>query len=139
MKTLLLCAVLIAASPLLIKSQQLHLYSDVNKTTYLGCLTCSKYAATSIWNEYGKHGSQYNSYSVWNKFGIYGSPFNSQSPWNEYSSYPPVIIDEAGTYLGYFTRNRNLYGRTRDQFAVWVLDNYEMIRDNFSEIVDKMQ
>jgi hypothetical protein len=133
----------IAAALLLIKftahSQQIHIYNNFEKQTYLGCLTCTKYDANSVWNEYGTYGSKYQSLSIWNRYGVYGSEYNPQSPWNKYSTYPPVLIDMNGRFVGYFTTNTYLQGRTRNKFALWVLDNYEYIMDNYSAVVNELQ
>ena len=120
-------------------AQNLHLYNDVNRNVYLGCLTCKKYSTNSIWNAYGQHGSEYSVLSIWNKYGTYGSEYSVSSPWNMYSSTPPVLIDDYGNFSGYFTRNRYLYGRTQNKFALWVLDNYDFIIENFDRVVDNLE
>lgn len=120
-------------------AQQIHIYDTFGKRTYLGCLTCSKYDANSVWNEYGSFGSKYQSSSIWNSYGIYRSQYSAQSPWNRYSSSPPVLLDVNGSFIGYFTKNAYLQGRTRNDFALWVLDNYEYIMDNFTDVVNGLQ
>jgi hypothetical protein len=136
--SIILCYLLFLFAQVTTSAQEIHIYTDAKKTKYLGCLTCSKYSSVSIWNEYGTYGSPYNYVSVWNQYGTYGSPYNATSPWNEYSSKPPILLDEYGNSYGYFTRNLSVYGRTTDQFAVWVLDNYEYIVNNFSKVVNKL-
>lgn len=118
-------------------SQELHIYTDLSKSTYLGCLTCSKYSSESVWNAYGQYGSKYNSKSIWNEYGPYGNKYNSQSPWNEYGTSAPVLIDENGRFTGHFTRNKYHSRRTANEFALKVLDHYEYIRENFEKVVDK--
>lgn len=134
---ILFCLVYLAGSSN-VEAQELHIYSDIKQTKYLGCLTCSKFSSNSIWNEYGTYGSQYSNSSIWNQYGTYGSPYNVQSPWNEFSSRAPVLIDNAGIFYGFFTRNTSMYNRTTDEFAVWVLDNYNFIINNFSRVVSKL-
>jgi len=72
---------------------------------YLGCLNCSQYAADSIFNEYGQHGSRYSSESIWNHYSEYGSPYSSFGACNPYASDPPVIVDPAGRYYGRLSLN----------------------------------
>ena len=119
-------------------SQELHIYTDLSKSTYLGCLTCSKYSGESVWNAYGKYGSKYNPISIWNEYGTYGSTYQIKSPWNEYGTNAPVLIDENGRFTGHFTRNKYHIKRTTDEFALMVLDNYDYIRENFDKVVDKL-
>ena len=82
-----------------------HIYGGDNHDQYLGCLTCSPYEATSIWNEYGSYGSGYSDQSIWNNYGEYGNSYSDLSPWNSYGSTPPVVVDKNGTFYGYLTVN----------------------------------
>jgi hypothetical protein len=84
---------------------KLLLFGGTNHTVYLGCLNCSGFAADSVKNTYGTHGSAYASDSIFNHFSQYGSPYSSQSACNEYASDPPVIVYHDGKYYGRLTLN----------------------------------
>jgi hypothetical protein len=76
------------------------LFGGPDHTTYLGCLSCSEYAADSIMNKYGQHGSAYSSESIWNHYSTFGSRYSSESACNSYANDPPVIVDSEGGYYG---------------------------------------
>ena len=95
-------------------SQVLHLYGGQNHDEYLGCLNCSIYDQSSIWNEYGTYGSKYNSYS----------------PWNAYSATPPVVVDKQGNFYGYFTVNEYKSKRADFELALLIYEYHELIREN---------
>lgn len=114
----------------------LLLFGGNNNDQFLGCLNCSRYDSSSVWNKYGEHGSKYNSNSIWNKYGEYGSKYNSHSPWNKYSSDAPVVVDPDGNFYGYFTRNK-YNNQTKIKWLVWILDNYEYVMENFDEVRSK--
>ena len=118
-------------TPQRIDSDELLLFGGQNHDKFLGCLNCSKYDSSSIWNKYGNYGSEYSSYSIWNRYGTYGSEYSSESPWNKYTSDSPVIVDRAGNFYGYFTSNKYHSQRTTIK---WVLD----IIDNFDEFIDSL-
>lgn len=82
------------------------IFGGANHRVYLGCLNCSEYAADSVKNAYGSHGSAYAQESIMNHYGPYGSPYAGESACNEYASDPPVIVDEAGKFYGRLTLNR---------------------------------
>jgi len=120
----------------LAEEPELLLYGGENHDELLGCLNCSKYDASSVWNKYGEYGSKYNSESIWNKYGTFGSKYNALSPWNKYSSDAPVVVDRDGNSYGNFTLNK-YNNQTRIKWLVWILDNYEYVMENFDEIRDK--
>jgi hypothetical protein len=103
-------------------SQDLHLYGGQGHDEYLGCLNCNAYDSNSIWNAYGTYGSEYNSYS----------------PWNRYSSTPPVVVDKAGKFYGYFTRNSNTSNRAEFELALTIYKYYDLIMDDVSKWYDKL-
>jgi hypothetical protein len=114
-------------------AQTLHLYSQQgNDLIYLGCLNCNSYDSNSIWNEYGDYGSPYDNRSIWNEYGTYGSEYNSDSPWNEYASNPPVVLDNNGTFYGYFTANKYQSKRAEFDLALTLYKYHDLIRDNVS-------
>ena len=115
----------------------LLLFGGSNRDKFLGCLSCSKYDSSSIWNKYGEYGSKYNTDSIWNKYGTYGSKYNSESHWNKYSSDGPVVVDKDGNFYGYFTRNK-YNNQTKIKWLVWILDNYEYVMENLDEVRDKL-
>lgn len=85
---------------------KLMLFGGADHKTYLGCLNCSQYAADSVFNEYGEHGSRYSSESIWNQFGEYGSAYSEYGACNAYATDPPVIVDSSGKYYGRLTLNK---------------------------------
>lgn len=123
--------------PAFTKDPVLLLYGGENHELFLGCLNCSKYDSSSIWNKYGEHGSKYNSDSIWNKHGTYGSKFNTFSPWNKYSTESPVIVDPDGNFYGNFTLNK-YNNQTKIEWLVWILENHEYVMENFDEVRDKL-
>tara|TARA_R110002049_G_scaffold83103_2_gene211225 strand:+ start:3179 stop:3532 length:354 start_codon:yes stop_codon:yes gene_type:complete len=114
------------------------LFGGDNHKEYLGCLNCSEYSSESVWNEYSQYGNEYNSNSIWNEYGTYGNEYGQYCPWNEYASDPPVIVDEKGNFYGYFTANEYHSKRTEIEFFIFVLENYEWIRENFDDFVDEL-
>jgi len=88
------------------KSEPLLLFSDENPRTFLGCLNCSKFDTSSVWNDFGSYGSKFSSTSIRNQFSQYGSQFSTISACNQFASRPPLVVDENGGYYGRLTRNR---------------------------------
>ena|SRR5438034_7943010 len=84
---------------------KLMVFGGQGHQTYLGCLSCSKYDAESVFNEYGAHGSQYGAESIMNPYSEFGSPYSATSACNPYASDPPVIVDGNGVYYGRLTVN----------------------------------
>jgi len=85
---------------------KLMIFGGADHRTYLGCLNCSQYAADSVLNQYGDHGSRYASESIWNHYGEFGSAYSSSGACNAYATDPPVIVDNAGKYYGRLTLNQ---------------------------------
>jgi hypothetical protein len=81
------------------------IFGGHDHTTYLGCMSCSEYAADSIMNKYGQHGSLYSSVSIWNHYSTFGSRYSSESACNRYANDPPVIVDSEGGYYGRLSVN----------------------------------
>lgn len=127
---------LLIALPFTIFSQALMLYGGPNHKTFLGVLNGSKYDSKSIWNQYATYGSRYSSDSIWNPYSTYGSVYNSYSPWNQYTSTPPIIVDNTGRSYGYFTRNKYLTNRTKIDWLLWILDNYDDIKEDTGKAYD---
>lgn len=138
MSKLMLLSFLLLSFVIKSYSQDLHLYGGPSHNVYLGCLNCNAYDGNSIWNAYGTYGSKYNSNSIWNKYGTFGSEYNSLSPWNRYSSTPPVVVDKAGKFYGYFTRNANTSDRAEFELAVTIYKYYDLIMDDVSKWYDKL-
>lgn len=85
---------------------KLMIFGGADHRTYLGCLNCSEYAADSVLNQYGEHGSRYSSESIWNHYSEYGSAYSTYGACNAFATDPPVIVDSAGNYYGRLTLNR---------------------------------
>ncbi len=107
--------------------------------TFLGCLTEDKYEKNSIWNKYGTYGSMFSDKSIWNEYGPYGAAYSDQSPWNKYSMEPPFIKDQFGYSHGYFTINEYNWQKTTNKYCLWILENYEWIKENFDEAADQFK
>lgn len=95
------------------QSVALLLFGGTDHKTFLGCLNCNRFDTGSICNRFGEAGSKFNTNSIWNRFGEFGSKFSTVSPWNRFSTDAPVIVDNSGTFYGYFTANKYLSGRTQ--------------------------
>ena len=111
-------------------SQSLLIFGGRNHDVYLGCLNCSKYETSSIWNQYGAHGSKYNSQCIWNQYGQYGGKYSNTSPFNPHASNPPVLVDEDGNFYGYFTANKYHTKRTNNKLALFIIEYWEMIAND---------
>ena len=131
-------AILVILSTIGAKAQTLHLYGGDNHDTYLGCLNCSSFNSSSIWNEFGSYGSSFNSNSIWNEFGTYGSKFSSYSPWNAYSSSPPAIVDRDGNFYGYLTVNRFHANRAEFDLVLELYKYHDLIREDVGKWYDKL-
>jgi len=122
-----------------VTSVELLLFGGRNHNVFLGCLNCSKYDSGSVWNKYGDHGSRYSNTSIWNRYGAYGSKYSDECPWNRYGSTPPVVVDRAGNFYGYFTANRHFSDRTTIQSLLQIVDNYEAISENLDDVIDSLR
>jgi hypothetical protein len=100
---------------------KLMIFGGDGHRTYLGCLNCSEYAADSVHNQYGTHGSPYNSESILNHYSQFGSPYSTESACNTYASDPPVIVDGNGRYYGRLTLNQ--YHPLNPCIASWVRED----------------
>lgn len=83
----------------------LFLVGDDYGETFLGCLSCDPYEATSIFNAEGEHGSRNSDVSIRNRYSRFGSSFSNLSACNARASRPPLIVDAQGNILGRFTVN----------------------------------
>jgi hypothetical protein len=100
--------------PIIVRAQTpaLLLFGGNDHETFLGCVNCSQFEATSICNQFGQFGSQFQSNSIWNMFGAYGRKFNNNSPWNQFSQGSVAVVDKNGNFYGYLTANKNAGKRT---------------------------
>jgi hypothetical protein len=137
---LLVIAILLVVVPQAATAQQaeLLLFGGDDHDVFLGCLTCSKYNSSSVWNAYGPYGSEYSAGSIWNAYGAYGSQYRQGSPWNAYSSAAPVVVDREGRFYGYFSANTYHAKRTTVAALVWILDNHEWIFEHLGEVREQM-
>ncbi|MBT8453290.1 MAG: hypothetical protein KJO40_15115 [Deltaproteobacteria bacterium] len=83
----------------------LFLVGDDYGETFLGCLSCDPYEATSIFNAEGEHGSRNSAVSIRNRYSRFGSSFSNTSACNARASRPPLIVDAQGNVHGRFTVN----------------------------------
>ena len=105
------------------------LFGGLDNTVYLGCLTCNRFDAESVCNQFGTYGSQFSASSIWNQFGTYGSQFSSSSPWNQFSTSGPVITGSDTLFYGYFTTNAFQFNRTAIPAFVNVLNFFSSTHD----------
>jgi len=138
LRTALLVMCFAFTFPACAQEPALLLFGGPDHDKFLGCLNCGRYGTSSIWNEYGTYGSPYNSDSIWNRYGTWGSPYNTASPWNKYSNQAPAIVDKDGHFYGYFSANQYIPNRTKIQWLVWLLDNYDYVVDHLDEVREKV-
>lgn len=84
---------------------KMMIFGGPGHKTYLGCLTCSKFEADSVLNQYGQHGSRYSTESIWNRYSEFGSRYSSYGACNLYATDPPVIVGSDGKFYGRLTLN----------------------------------
>lgn len=99
---------------------KLMVFGGPGHKTYLGCLSCNEYDQESIFNDYGKFGSDYSAQSIHNHFSNFGSAYSSSSACNPYASDPPVIVDEQGRYYGRLTVNTYRSDGPKGELATWL-------------------
>lgn len=119
-------------------SQNILIFGGKNHDIFLGCLNCSKYDDSSIWNKYGNNGSKYNSNCIWNKYGDFGGKYSNDSPFNKYASNPPVLVDREGNFYGYFTADGYFSKRTNNKLALLIIDYWETIGEDVGKAYDKI-
>lgn len=128
----------------------LFLFGGPNRDHFLGCLNCLPTEVFSIWNAKGDYGSPSAADCIWNRNGAYGSPASEFSPWNRRSDSPPFVVDRAGNFYGYFTRNFDfpdnvMYKRSQRrahgevelriyEFLAWFIEDYDLIIANLDEV-----
>lgn len=119
--------------PVQAQEPEFLLYGGESQTQFLGCLNCSRFDKSSVWNKLGPHGSEFDEATIWSKTGVYGSQYSKLSPWHRHSTDAPEIRDREGTSYGRFTRN--LHGdRTKVDSLLWILDNYDYVIGNLNGV-----
>ncbi|NIA71575.1 hypothetical protein HBA54_23570 [Pelagibius litoralis] len=131
LSTLLL--LLAGSASALAQEPEYLLYGGKGQNTFLGCLNCSRFDNTSIWNKLGPHGSEFDNATIWSKTGVYGSPYQTLSPWNRNSFEGPVVRDKDGNSYGKFTRNQ-FDDQTKVESLLWILENYDYVISNLNEV-----
>jgi len=81
---------------------ELLLFGGSGHKEFLGCLNCSEYDGSSVWNEMSRFGLK-NGFGVWNPFGSYANPFSSYSACGDFATDPPIIVDRDGRAYGRFS------------------------------------
>lgn len=137
-QVVLICIFLLVGLGSNAKALELYLFGGEDHIVFLGCLTCDKDGDNSIWNKYGKYGSEYSGLSIWNKHGSYGSKYSQYSPWNKYGNSAPTILDGELNFYGYFSVNPYHREGTEVKFCLFILENYDFIVEHFDDIADKM-
>jgi hypothetical protein len=102
-----------------LRGYDLNLYSGTDGKVFLGCLTCSAFAAQSIANPHGEYGSRFSQTSITNRFSDYGSKYSDNSACNATAKTPPLIRDGNGKVRGMLTVNRQLSPKS-DALDVWL-------------------
>lgn len=127
------CLFVAAAGSAFAQEPEYLLFGGENQKQFLGCLNCSRFEPSSVWNKLGPHGSEFDEATIWSKTGIYGSQHKPLSPWHKHTFNAPEIRDKDGNSYGRFTRN--LHGdRTKVESLLWILDNYEYVIENLNDM-----
>jgi hypothetical protein len=137
MKNTFLLLALIATS-FYATSQKLHLYGGADSTEYLGCLNCSRFDGTSIWNAFGAYGSSFSHTSIWNDLNNYGDSNNPLSPWNSLATKAPKIMDDTGKFQGYLTANLSVKERSLSRLAIEMIKNHKEIPKDMGKWYKKL-
>jgi hypothetical protein len=139
-----------AASEARAEQTPLFLFGGPDRDRFLGCLNCRPSEVFSIWSEDGDYGSPSAADCIWNRNGAYGSPGSDYSPWSRTSTSPPFVVDRAGNFYGYFTRNLDFHDNVLEkrsrwqshgelerqiyEFLAWFLEDYDLIIANLDEV-----
>ena len=91
---------------------KLMLFGGSSHDTYLGCVSCNRYEADSVFNTYGLHGSRFGAQSIFNHYSDFGSRYSQYGACNPHATDPPVIVDQNGNVYGRLTMNRRHAQRT---------------------------
>ena len=102
------------------QDDRLLIFGGPDHSVYLGCLSCSEYAADSVFNQFGTHGNEYAADSVLNAYGKFGSKYSMYSACDEYASDPPVVVDGAGAYYGRLTVNEHRDPIKSTRIVAWL-------------------
>lgn len=86
-------------------TEQIMIFGGNDHDVFLGCLNCTEYDQSSVWNDVGKYGWA-NSFGVWGRYGAYGGEFGTNSACSEFASKPPVLVDRRGAFYGYLSVNQ---------------------------------
>ncbi len=124
---------LAGANPAQAQEPEYLLYGGKDQNVFLGCLNCSRFDSSSIWNQLGPHGSEFDNATIWSKTGIYGSPYQELSPWHPHSFEGPEVRDKTGKSYGKFTRNP-FDDQTKVESLLWILNNYDYVIANLSAV-----
>jgi hypothetical protein len=106
MKHLLASALLNILIINVVHAEPLLVWGGYNYRTFLGCLNCSPFDASSILNLYGRYGSRFSSLSIRNRYSSYGSRYSAFSACNLYATRPPLVYGQSNTPYGALSVNR---------------------------------
>ena len=87
-------------------ADRILLFGGDNNRVYLGCFSCNELDRESVFNETGPYGSALSPTSIANRISEFGSKISPYSACNDVAPYPPVLVDESGTFYGELTVNR---------------------------------
>lgn len=110
-----------AMIPAAYRETKTMIFGGVMHDVYLGCISCPSYATDSIHNVMGPHGSMFSQDSLHNTFSPYRSSFSFESACNSMSTHPPVVVDGAGNFYGYFTVNESHPRRVKTEELLTLL------------------
>ena len=92
MKRFLLLTAAIAALAFGAQAQNYgNIYSHNGQ--YLGQYNLNRFDSNSIFNQFGRYGSQFSPDSINNQFGQYGSQFSPDSARNPFTMTPPTLYN----------------------------------------------
>ena len=89
----------------LAQSTPILIFGGRDHSQFLGCISCDKLEANSVWNELSQYG-WYNSIGVWSSIQPLKSSMSEYSACSQFSTEPPVLVDHSGNFYGYLSVNQ---------------------------------
>jgi len=117
-KTLLIFVLLLCSLISLFAVSLSELRIIATDGTFLGTLNENEYDSNSIYNQYGKYGSQYEKACIFNKYSNYGSDYSDKNPFNQYANKAPGLYDRYNNFYGTLSINRYAQGVTKQTYQL---------------------
>lgn len=87
-------------------ANKVMVFGGPRNDVYLGCMSCDRFHAESIFNIHGMYGSKHGAESISNPHSLFGSKHAANSVCSEYAANPPVVVDDLGGYYGHLTMSQ---------------------------------